>query len=548
MGAGATASQRREETARLDHVIAVTDDEVAEFNAQLEAARLADVVPVQERRVGDKVVVWTPQPGSQVSFLTCPVFEALYHGTRGPGKTDALLMSFAQFVGRGYGAGWRGVIFRETYPQLADIVAKSEKWFRRIFPGAKFNRSPSGPYGMQWVFPDGERLLFRHMNRADDYWNYHGHEYPFIGWEELTNWADDGCFRSMFACCRSSRADVPRMIRATTNPYGKGHNWVADRYRLHGQWWQTVYIDDAKTAEGKPEPPRVAIHGHIDENKILLAADPNYKTTIVAAASNQAMASAWSDGSWDLVAGGMFDDVWDRNVNNVGDFEVPSTWRICRAFDWGSSRPFSVGWYAISDGSDLRFVDGKVKATVRGDVFRVREWYGWTGRPNEGQRMLAVDVAAGIIEREVLWGWRTTRGTRVQPGPADSAIYTVENGPSVADSMAKPVRIDGRIYHGVPWVAADKRPGSRKVGWEQVRKMIQRAKAKEGKPREEPGFFVIGARCPQFLRTMIVLPRDQKDLDDVDTDAEDHIGDEVRYLVRSLGTEPRSGRTTGLTY
>ena len=49
-------------------------------------------------------VAWKPHPGSQVRFLSCPVFECLYEGTRGPGKTDALLMSFAQFVGKGYGA------------------------------------------------------------------------------------------------------------------------------------------------------------------------------------------------------------------------------------------------------------------------------------------------------------------------------------------------------------------------------------------------------------------------------------------------------------
>lgn len=45
-------------------------------------------------------VLWTPQPGSQVMFTTCPIFEVLYEGTRGPGKTDALLMDFAQHCGK----------------------------------------------------------------------------------------------------------------------------------------------------------------------------------------------------------------------------------------------------------------------------------------------------------------------------------------------------------------------------------------------------------------------------------------------------------------
>jgi hypothetical protein len=521
-------------------LVNITADDQAAFDAQLDKARAAELPP-QARTVDGMPVIWAPQEGSQAEFLDCPLFEVLYHGTRGPGKTDALLMSFAQHVGKGYGAAWRGVIFRQTYPQLADVQAKSEKWFRLIFPDAKFNRG-----GMRWEWPTGEVLLFRHMARPEDYWNYHGHEYPFIGFEEVTNWPTDECFTSMFACCRSSNAGVPRMIRATTNPYGVGHNWVKDRYALHGQWWKTVVITDAVDIAGNAQPARCAIHGHIDENRILMAADPNYKQTIIASASNDAMKAAWLDGSWDFVAGGMFDDVWDSSRNVVPVFEIPKAWRIDRAFDWGSSRPFSVGWYAQSDGSDVKLPDGRWVSTVRGDLFRFNEWYGWTGRPNEGRRMLAVDVAKGIVERELLWDLRTRESCRVKAGPADSSIFTVENGVCIAQDMAQPVRLDGVVYKGVSWLPADKRPGSRKLGWEMMRKLIRNARPNERGPRELPGLFVFEGRCPQFLRTVLSLPRDLKDLDDVDTDAEDHIGDEVRYRVRQLGTGVRSGHAVGM--
>jgi hypothetical protein len=454
-------------------------------------------------------------------------------------NTDALLMSFAQHVGRGFGSAWRGIIFRQTYPQLGDIIAKSQKWFRQIFPSAVFN------FGrMAWVWPSGETLLFRHMGRPEDYWNYHGHEYPFIGFEELTNWPSDECFRTMFACCRSTTPNIPHMVRATTNPYGVGHNWVKDRYRLHGRWWQTIVVDDGVDADGNKEPPRCALHGHIDENRVLLDADPNYRDTIAAAARNKAMKEAWLQGSWDHVAGGMFDDVW-TSKNTVENFDIPRSWRIDRAFDWGSSKPFSVGWYAVSDGSDLKLRDGRMVATVRGDLFRVREWYGWTGRPNEGLRILAIDVAKGIVEREIAWGWRTGRRTRVQAGPADSSIFTVENGVSIAMDMDLPIRLDGGIVPGIMWIPADKRAGSRKRGWEMMRKMIAAVNPEPGLPREKPGLFIIGAQCPQFLRTVLALPRDEKDLDDVDTDAEDHVGDEVRYRVLAAGAVVKTIQTSG---
>ncbi len=519
------------------------DDETAEFEAAyFAAAKLEAKKPTPERFVDGRRVVWAPQEGSQAEFLACPIFEALYHGTRGPGKTDALLMSFAQYVGKGYGAAWRGVIFRETYPQLADVVAKSERWFRQIFPSARFNRQR-----MAWEFETGEVLFFRHMRNPDDYWNYHGHEYPFIGWEELTNWGDDRCYKSMFSCCRSSSPDVPRMIRATTNPYGVGHNWVKERWRLHGSWWRTLVITDSKDLDGQPEPPRVAIHGHLRENKILLAADPNYERTVAAAATSKAQAKAWRHGSWKIVAGGMFDDVWDEDVNRLPVFHVPESWRIDRAFDWGSAKPFSVGWWARSDGSDLLLSDGRVISTVPGDLFRIAEWYGWTGRANEGLRMLAVDVARGIVERELMYGWRKPgeRGNRVKPGPADSSIFVVESGRSIANDMAQPVRVGPHMYPGVKWQPADKRPGSRVAGWEQMRAMMAAAKRPESGAREKPGLFVVGETCGQFLRTVLSLPRDEKNMDDVNTDAEDHIGDEVRYRVRAIGTTKRSGRTSG---
>lgn len=471
-------------------------------------------VSIQERRV-----VWAPQAGSQVAFLECPMPEVLYHGTRGPGKTDALLMSFAQHVGKGYGAAWRGILFRQTYKQLEDVVAKSQKWFPQIFPEARFNRG-----SMRWEWPSGEVLLFRHMARSEDYRNYHGHEYPFIAWEELTNWPDPSCFTAMMSCNRSSSPGVPRIIRATTNPYGVGHNWVKRRYSLHGDWSQT------KVIRVPGEPIRVAIHGHLDENRILLDADPTYRTKILAGAANPAMVEAWLKGSWDIVAGGMFDDVWSPKHSVVKRFEIPESWRVDRSFDWGSSAPFSVGWWAQSDGTDYVDHEGNVRSTVAGDLFRIHEWYGSTGRPNEGLKMLAIDVAKGILERE-----RTglLADLTVHPGPADSAIYAVENGVSIAKDMDR---------GGVRWLRADKSPGSRKTGWEMVRKMMSAAKTTEESPvREKPGLFVFD-HCDDFLQTVPPAPRKKKDPDDLDTDSEDHIADEVRYRVRSVGrAKPRHG-------
>ncbi len=469
-------------------------------------------------------MVWAPQPGSQRAFLTCPIYEALLEGNRGGGKTDSLIMDFAQHVGQGYGGEWRGILFRQTYKQLDDIVEKTKKWFPLIFPNASFNESK-----MAWTWPKGEALLLRYMEREEDYWNYHGHSFPWIGWEELTTWPDDSCYRKMMACSRSTRRGMPRKYRATTNPYGPGHNWVRARFRLPippGRLAGEVVRDGL-------DPPRVAVRSRLDENRVLLSADPEYVNKIRAAARNPAEEQAWLEGSWDIVAGGMFDDLWRPGVHVVPDLPfaaIPKSWRLNRSYDHGQSKPFSVGWWAESNGEPMRLrIDGqdRVFGAVPGDLFRVAEWYGWNGRPNEGVRFLSTAIADGIMERQIAWGI----ARRVRPGPADSSIFdNYEPGKSIAGDM---------VRRGVRWVPADKRPGSRKHGWEQIRRYLKGAIPRKDGVREAPGLFIC-VRCDQFRRTFPVLPRSPRDVDDVDTAAEDHIADEVRYRFREKFTEARS--------
>ena len=153
-------------------------------------------------------VIWAPQEGSQISFLTCPAFEVLYHSNRGPGKTDSLLMDFAQHIGNGFGEDWVGVIFRRTYPELKYLINASRKWFPKIWPDANFNIATS-----TWEWPDGEKLSFRPFLNKESYWDFHGQAFPWIGWDELCTWKELGGYSRMISCCRSTNPDVPRKIR-----------------------------------------------------------------------------------------------------------------------------------------------------------------------------------------------------------------------------------------------------------------------------------------------------------------------------------------------
>ncbi|WNO49040.1 terminase large subunit [Achromobacter phage emuu_LB7] len=457
--------------------------------------------------------VWRAQEGSQELFLSSPVRETLYAGTRGPGKTDALLMDFGQHVGQGFGAEWRGILFRQTLPQLDDVIKKSRKWFPLIWPKAVYNKVDK-----LWTWPTGETLKFSYMNDPEDYWNYHGHAYPWIGWEELCNWINSECYTRMMSCCRSTEPNIPRKIRATTNPYGPGHNWVKKRWHLPHMFGKIVReMDD----EGNPLPERVALHGSILENKILLAADPDYISNLRAAARNPQELRAWLHGDWDIVSGGAFDDVWEAKVHVKPRSKIPASWHVFRAFDWGTSRPFSVGWWAVANGENITLRDGTVWCPPRGSLVRIAEWYGTKELgTNKGLYMPAREVARGIAKREKqlqIEGWLPST-ISIRPGPADNSIRDVEPGmTSTEDIMAE---------EKVRWEESDKSPGSRKVGLELARQMLY--DAMHGNPN--PGMYTFD-NCNAFIQLLPTLPRDDDDPDDVNSDAEDHFWDETRYMV-----------------
>lgn len=448
-------------------------------------------------------VGWAPQPGSQWAFMAAPDDEVLYGGERGPGKTDALLMDFAQHVDKGYGRAWRGILFREEATQLKDVVEKALTWFPRLFPGSRF----VGGGEAEYRFPAGERLLFRHARTVADYSKYHGHAYPWMGFEELANWAFPDVYLRMQSLCRSTVPGMPRKVRATTNPHGKGHGWVKARF-----------IDPVPAGVRYRDPEtgltRRYVHGKLAENRILLAADPDYpKRIIQSAGGDEMLLKAWLQGSWDIVAGGIFAGKWDPEASVVEPFQIPASWPVYRAFDWGSARPYAVGWFAVADGSP---VNGR--HIHRGSVVMLSELYGWNGKPNEGTHETNRQIAERIREAEAGITRTLLSGQTIYPGPADSAIYEVRNGDSIGAEIER---------FGVSFAPADKGPGSRVAGWQKLGGMMLAARKA---PMEAPGFFVFST-CRQWLRTVPNLARDLKHPDDVDSEQEDHLADLTRYMV-----------------
>lgn len=445
--------------------------------------------------------------------------EILYGGAAGGGKSHLFrvaAISWCRAI-----PGLQVYLFRRSLPDLfknhmegpAGFPALLADWVQDKYCRILYGNTP------RIEFANGSVIHLCHCLHAKHVYNYQGAEIHVLIIDELTQWLAP-MYYYLRGRVRIGGLKVPGDLKGLfprilvgANPGGIGHAWV-----------KVDFIDVAPplTITKMPKQDggmrRQYVPARLEDNPTLLENDPDYEDRLHGL-GDQALVRAMREGDWDIVAGGMVDDLWRRDVHVIQRFPIPSSWRIDRSFDWGSSKPFSVGWWAESDGTDIVFPDGSRRSTRRGDLYRIAEWYGWNEKPNEGCRMLASDIAKGIVEREKALGIHD----RVKPGPADSAIYDVENGNCIADDMrnAKDAR--------VTWIRADKGPGSRKQGWEALRKRLAAAR-KPLSERDEPGLWIF-ENCKHFIRSVPVLPRSDKDPDDVDTDAEDHVADETRYRI-----------------
>lgn len=445
--------------------------------------------------------LWKAQRGPQGAFVASDVFEVVYGGARGGGKTDAALGDFALHAGK-HGAGAKGLLVRRTRTALTPTIARA----RQIYTadGAAWNEARSC-----FVWPSGAILYFRHLDRDADADLYQGHDYSRVYVEELTQFPDPRAVDKLKATLRSATG-VPCGFRATCNPGGAGHAWVKARYIDAGAY-EVVSESFVNPFDGAiSRLDRVFIPARLMDNPLLMERDPNYVARLAQSGSAE-LVRAWLEGDWSVVQGAFFSEWSGRNI--LTPFEVPRFWTRFRSFDWGYAAPFSVGWWAVvSETIDLRG-----RRLPRGALVRYREWYGSSGRRNEGLRMVAEAVAAGILQRQ--------GGEHVIYGIADPSIFREDGGPSIAERMRR---------MGCWWRPADNtRVGALGAmsGWDQMRARI-------AGEEDAPMLFVFET-CRDFIRTVPTLQHDGARPEDLDTAGEDHIADETRYacLSRPLITE-----------
>lgn len=433
-------------------------------------------------------IVWEPlRDSSQLRFLECLHRFILFSGTRGNGKTEAELVKFHMHTGQGWGADWRGIIIAKQYKNLDDIVAKGKKLFLSLGVGIEWKAAKDA---YKFVWPDGAELLLRVADKPEDYWQYHGHAYPFVCWEELTKWATPELYDSMKSINRTTIKGMPRFYMATTNPFGAGHSWVKQRF-----------IDPKPnlTSKGSVVPidgdsVLIRFDGDIMENHYLVENDPEYIAQLEAI-ENEALRMAWRFGSWDINAGSYFHGYLSKERNMVKPFIPPLDWPRWRAFDWGSAKPYSIGYWTMSPD---------------GVMTMYREIYGDGGKPDVGTGETWDQISAKMAKAEEM---ELKAGCEFRNNPADHNLWTNQG---YEKDLAE-------LFYskGQSWVKANKGKGSRINGWSLMKQMFR------------DGLIQVTSDCGHWWRTVPNLMPNENDWEDIDTDGEDHSADQTRYAVVS---------------
>lgn len=425
-----------------------------------------------------------------------PEFEALYGGAAGGGKSDYLVVEAVRQV---HIPHYRAVIFRREFPQLADLIDRSQELYGTAFKKARYNKTDHA-----WTFPSGAKVYFAAMQYEKDKYKYQGRHFDFIGFDELTHFTETQ-YTYLLSRARPSGPGTEVYVRATANPGGVGHGWVKARFITiapPGTPVRTqVKVTDPEGRQVAMERDRIFIPSTVFDNRKLLDNDPGYLATLAALPEKERNALLYGD--WDSFEGQVFTE-WKNDPEQYGTrqwthviapFEIPRGWEIVRGYDFGYAKPFSVGWYAID---------------YTGTVYRIRELYGCKeGSPNTGTMLEPAEQARMIREVEETDG--NLKGRRIT-GVADPSIFDRSRGKSVADMMAEA---------GVYWNPGDNHRIAGKMQYH-----YRLAFDADGIPK-----FYVFDTCRSFIRTIPDLVYDEKNVEDIDTTQEDHIYDECRYVL-----------------
>lgn len=454
-----------------------------------------------------KVVVEFPKPSEkQRQFYLERHKHIGYGGARGGGKSHAV-----RHKAVGLGFKYKGItigIVRRTYPELLkNHIEPLKQILHADLPDKRKRAATYNQTDKVMKLRNGSKIYFLYCDNERQLGRFQGIEFDVLFIDEATHFPEEW-IKKMVASVRGVN-DFPKRIYYTMNPGGLGHAYM-----------KRLFIEK-KYQKGERPEEYAFIKALVTDNKALMEADPDYVHQLEALPEK--LRKAWLEGSWDIFEGQFFEEFLEKPPDAIAEemgvsveeltrrrqwthviepFDVPQSWPIYRSFDWGYSKPFSCGWWTMD---------------YDGVLYRIAELYGCTKEPNTGVKWEPNRVFEKMKEVEMTHPY--LKGKRIT-GVADPAIWSKETGESIEETASS---------HGIYFSKAD---NTRIPGWLQMH--YRMAFDDNGYP-----MMYVFNTCKAFIRTIPLQVYDETHVEDLDSDMEDHVADESRYMCMSRPIPPR---------
>ena len=460
-----------------------TDDALKGKNSAVMTDKEVDKLPPNVQDHVEQNIIFKPNDGPQTQFLAASEREVFYGGARGGGKSYAMLIDPLRYCDK---AHHRALLIRRSMPELRDMINHSQRLYSKAFNGAKWREQEK-----EWRFPSGARIEFGYAENLTDVLRYQGQSYTWIGIDELPQYPTPEIYNFLRSSLRSVDPDIPVYMRATGNPGNVGSLWVKEMFVDPSEPNKSfdVHID---TVAGRKSITRRFIPAKLQDNPYLMQTD-DYM--IMLSSLPEVQRKQFLEGDWSAFENSAFPE-FDITTHVTQPFDIPRNWLRFRTCDWGYSSAACVLWIAVDFDNNF-----------------------WVYREHYTQRVTADLFARQVLEKE--------HDEYIRYGILDSSTWARRGdaGPSIAETMIK---------EGCKWRPSDRSPRSRVAGKLELHKLLTKDQD-TGQPK-----LKIFSNCTNLVRTMPMLPVDKNNPEDVDTHAEDHAYDALRYGVMSRSVHPKS--------
>ena len=367
--------------------------------------------------------------------------------------------------------GHRALILRRSMPELRELIDKSRELYPRAFPGTKFREVEK-----IWNFPSGAKIEFGFLEKDADVYRYQGQAYSWIGFDEITHLPTEFGWNYLASRLRTTDPKIKTYLRCTANPGGVGAHWVKKRYLEPAEPNKSFKGEDGLTRKFIParllDNPYLAQDGEYE--RMLLSLPPIQRKQLL-------------EGNWEVNEGAAFVE-FNPSVHVVPPYDLPLQWERVKGIDYGYASESCCLWAAV---------DPQDKTLI---IYRELYKKGLTGEA----------LGQSITERE-------QEEYRSVPGVLDTAAWarTGYTGPTIGEVLIKA---------GHKLRRADK---NRIAGKVQIHEYLKQATT-ESRPRLQ-----IFNTCPNLIKELQNIPLSKTNPEDVDTHAQDHAYDALRYLIMS---------------